>query len=75
MSSQILQEIEGKIDTLSVAEKRRLLDRLTQDVRRVTDAVFAGSLAEMAADPEIRKELQQIQHDFANTEEDGLERF
>ena len=31
-------------------------------------------LAEMGADPEIQRELQQIDKEFAATEKDGLEK-
>jgi hypothetical protein len=32
-----------------------------------------SALAEMAADSEIQRELRAIEHEFAGTEQDGLE--
>lgn len=72
MDPSLLQEIEAKIGQLSVAEKRRLLDRLAEDLRRAAGAAFAAGLAPMAADPDIQRELRQIEDEFADTEEDGL---
>ena len=41
----------------------------------VEQTAFESQLAEMAADPEIRAELQKIDREFAVTETDGLERI
>ena len=39
----------------------------------VEQAAFENRLAEMATDPEIQAELQEIDREFAVTEADGLE--
>jgi hypothetical protein len=51
------------------------LDRLAQDLRIATTAKadFAATLASMAADPDIQREIHEIEQDFAAAAEDGLE--
>ena len=73
MSASVLQEIEVKISQLSAVEKQVLLDRLTSDVRAAKAASRAVALVKMAADPDIQRELREIEQEFADAAEDGLE--
>ena len=55
-----------------------LARRLQEDLMEsdtVEQAASESQLSEMAADPEIRAELQKIDREFAVTETDGLERI
>ena len=76
MSSATISEIEKRIDELSLDEQLRLLELLASRVRRRADTriVELGSdLEEMAADPDIQRELQAIEEEFRVAEGDGLE--
>lgn len=73
MSTSHLQEIETRISTLSQSEKEVILERLANDLRATKCADFAASLAKMAADPDIQRELRDIESEFATAAEDGLE--
>jgi hypothetical protein len=75
MNNSLLQDIETRIDRLSTDEKQRLLDRLTDDLRIVKSAnlEIAATLANMAADPDIQREIREIEQEFADAAEDGLE--
>jgi hypothetical protein len=76
MSSPVLTEIEQRIDSLSLDEQMRLLEHLAQRIRQARQdnpAPAADELAEMAADPDIQRELREIDEEFRVTEMDGLE--
>jgi hypothetical protein len=71
-----LAQIEREIQQLSYDEQLWLIERLVHGLRRRSrDArpAFDAALAEMAADPQIRRELDEIAQEFAVTEMDGLE--
>jgi hypothetical protein len=71
-----LEAVEAAIDQLSVADQLLLLEHLASRIRARSQrvpTVEAGQLAEMAADPAIRRELEQIDAEFSRTEADGLE--
>jgi hypothetical protein len=70
-----MQDIEARIALLSTNDKQRLLARLTEDVRLADNVTseFAAALAMMAADPDIQREIRDIEREFADTAEDGLE--
>jgi hypothetical protein len=72
MSQSLLQDIEIRIAQLSPAEKQHLLERLTHDLCRVKSANsgFAATLASMAADPDIQREMKEIDREFADAAED-----
>jgi len=68
-------QIESAIEELSTDEQLQLIERLAQRIRgkprrrlKVTDA----EIAEMASDPDIRREIAQIDKEFRVTEMDGL---
>ena len=75
MQSAIAQRIEADIRQLPLADQPWLMERLVQHIRE--QAISAPSdrqslLAAMAEDPEIQRELQLINAEFAGTERDGL---
>jgi hypothetical protein len=75
-TSVSLAQIELDIRQLSYDEQLLLIERLVQGLRRRSrDArpTFDAALAQMAADPEIRRELEAIAQEFAVAEMDGLE--
>lgn len=73
MSVSIYHEFEDRIDQLSVVEKKLLLERLNRDLRAYEVEEFMTGLAEMAADPDIQNEIREIDREFAEAEQDGLE--
>jgi len=71
-----LTQIESSIQRLSLQEQLRLLEWMVQTIR--THTLFEPNslekeLAEMAADPEIMRELKAIEEEFSFAEADGLE--
>jgi hypothetical protein len=70
-----LSQIEAHIHQLSLAEQLWLLERLAQHLREqlIVHDPFEQQLAVMAADPEIQRELQHIEEEFAPAAADGLE--
>jgi hypothetical protein len=77
MTTPTLERIEGDIAQLSLAEQLWLMERLAHRIRTRTlqrSIVQESELAEMARDPAIQRELQQINAEFAVTEADGLDR-
>ena len=75
MNLSILSQIEERIHQLSLAEQLWLMERLAQRLRAqlITQTTFDDALATMAADPEIQRELQCIEEEFAPAATDGLE--
>ena len=68
-------EIEKEFARLSPSAQLSLLERLIHAVRLAVadhEETFNTDLVAMAADPEIQRELQQIQAEFISTEKDGL---
>jgi hypothetical protein len=77
MTTPTLERIEADIAQLSLAEQLWLMERLAQRIRTRTlqmPRLQESGLAEMAQDPAIQRELQQINAEFAVTEADGLDR-
>jgi len=74
MSELVLTEIENTILKLPVDEQRKLISRVSRKLRNQNgnDSDFKQQLKEMAADPDIRRELRKIEADFRSTEFDGL---
>ena len=68
----LLAELEENINRLPVNEQLLLIERVSHRIRLNisgnTDDVDA-QLSEMAA---IQRELQEIEHEFSVTEQDGL---
>ena len=75
MNLAVLSQIEERIHQLSLAEQLWLIERLAQRLREqlTVQSTFESQLAGMAADPEIRRELQGIEEEFAPAAADGFE--
>ena len=75
MSTTTLERIEADISQLSLSEQLLLMERLAHRIRRHTlrpQPSLTDQLTAMASDPDIQRELQQIEAEFAGTETDGL---
>jgi len=74
MNLGVLSELEARIDELSVAEQLALLEYVAQRLRKNLGAQsnLETELALMAADPDIQRELREINEEFASMEADGL---
>ena len=70
-----LSQIEEHIHQLSLAEQLWLIERLAQRLREqlMAQNIFEETLAAMAADPDVQRELQCIEEEFAPAAADGLE--
>jgi hypothetical protein len=77
MNMPILHQIEQEVKKLSPSEQLWLIERLAHQLRDATWELedFEASLAVMAADPAIQRELKEIEAEFAETENDGLEKI
>jgi hypothetical protein len=76
MNSSTLKSLDSQIGELSRDEQLWLLERLARLLRETASgdqAAIEGDLAAMASDPEIQRELRNIDEEFAPTERDGLE--
>jgi hypothetical protein len=81
MMSPKLLEIDRTIRNLSLAEQQWLLERLTKQVQcqKQSRGKFADmeaikqQLEDMANDPDIQREIAEINQEFAIAEMDGLE--
>jgi len=77
-----LAQIEKSIDILSYDELLYLLEKLVRSLKRksssktfTTQKTFEQQIALMATDPDIQRELLEIDREFAVTELDGLEKL
>jgi hypothetical protein len=77
-----LTQIEKSIDILSYDELLYLLEKLVRSLKRksssktfTTQKTFEQQIALMATDPDIQRELLEIDREFAVTELDGLEKL
>jgi hypothetical protein len=75
MNLTVLSQIEARLDELSFAEQLWLLERLAQRLRAqmIVHSPLEQQLAAMAEDPDIQRELQRIEEEFAPAAADGLE--
>ena len=76
MTRPDLVHIEAAIERLSCSDQLRLMERLARRIRersRGAPGLQERGLEEMANDPGIRRELQEIEAEFAVTEPDGLD--
>jgi hypothetical protein len=76
MNQPTLAQIEDSFTRLSISEQLRLIERLVHRVHKNTlnqREVADNQLAQMAADPDIERELREIEREFAPAESDGLE--
>ena len=66
--------IESQIDALSPEQQLALIERLAKSLRnRQEQREWDKDLVAMAADPDIQREIREINEEFAVAEEDGLE--
>ena len=75
MSEFTLSQIEEGFSKLPISEQRVLIDRLVRRVNEQTsnqNKDVDDQLAQMAADPDIQREVQEIEREFAVTDSDGL---
>ena len=75
MNTTALERIEADISQLSLSEQLLLMERLAHRIRDRAlrpQPLLTDQLAAMASDPDIQRELQQIEAEFAGTETDGL---
>jgi hypothetical protein len=75
MNLAVLSQLEERIHQLSLAEQLWLIERLAQRLREqlIVQSPFEQQLAAMADDPDIQRELQRIEEEFAPAAADGLE--
>ncbi|MGH9760570.1 MAG: hypothetical protein ACREDR_43855 [Blastocatellia bacterium] len=76
MNQSMVLQIEDTFRRLPISDRLLLLECLVHQVhldtlRQTSD--LDSQLALMAADPEIRNELERIEQEFAHTAADGLE--
>ncbi len=71
----LLNELEENIRRLPLDDQLLLIERVSHRIRTdISDKMdIDAQLSEMAADPEIQKELQDIEQEFTATEQDGLD--
>ena len=68
MNQPTLAQIEDSFTQLSVSEQLRLIERLVHRVHEHTLKQGEGAdkqLVQMAADPDIERELREIEREFA----------
>ena len=73
--SATLREIEERLPDLSYQERITLIERLAQTLRgesKESWEAWDAELEEMAADPEIQREIKEIDDEFAVALQDGL---
>jgi hypothetical protein len=76
MDTTGLRELEQRIAQLPRDDQLWLIERLAHRLRLTTvlpQEPLESDLAAMAADPEIQRELRDIEEEFRGTESDGLE--
>ena len=71
----LLNELEENIRRLPLDDQLLLIERVSHRIRTdISGKTNIGAqLSKMAADPEIQKELQEIEQEFSATEQDGLD--
>ena len=71
----LLNELEENIRRLPLDDQLLLIERVSHRIRNDISIKMDidAQLSKMAADPEIQKELQEIEQEFSATEQDGLD--
>ena len=72
MSQSILAQFEERFSQLPISEQKALLDRLSRRVNAQTPGTDEELITQMAADPEVQREMREIEREFAFTDPDGL---
>lgn len=75
MNTVALSEIENRIRQFPIAEQLWLVERVAQNIREQLAAKpsLEEQLAMMAADPNIQRELRDIEEEFGIAVFDGLD--
>jgi len=77
MATPVPTEIESQFARLSPEAQLSLLERLVHCTRLAVSThqdAWAAEVSAMAADPEVQRELAQINAEFSGAEADGLEK-
>lgn len=75
MNVSATERIEREFSQLTLPDQLRLLDRLTQRIRKATtqpQPSLEEQLTAMAGDPFMQRELRAIEAEFSALETDGL---
>ena len=75
MNTAALEKIEAEILQLGLNEQLELIEFLARRVRenaQKPSGNLENELSEMANDPEIQREMREIENEFAGTLLDGL---
>ena len=74
-ASSLLTELEENIRRLPLDDQLLLIEPVSHRIRNDISGKMDidAQLSKMAADPEIQKELQEIEQEFSATEQDGLD--
>jgi hypothetical protein len=72
MSQSTLAQFEERFSQLPISEQKALLDRLARRVNAQTAGEDEDLIAQMAADPDVQRELRAIEQEFSFTDADGL---
>lgn len=67
MSQSILAQFEERFSQLPISEQKGLLDRLARRVNAQTAGEDEDLIAQMAADPDVQREMREIEREFAFT--------
>lgn len=73
-----IERIEDEINQLPFSDQLWLVERMMHRLRLQTPTArpsLENQLAAMAHDPDIQRELREIEMEFAGTEADGLDRI
>ena len=73
MSQSTLAQFEERFSQLPISEQKALLDRLARRVNAHTAGEDEELIAQMAADPDVQRELREIEQEFSSTDADGLD--
>lgn len=69
-----LSEIQTQVESLPLGDQLALMESLAKTIRHKSQADATDwQIDEMAADPDIQREIAAIQREFAITEADGLQ--
>jgi hypothetical protein len=75
MNASLIERLEAEIGQLTLPDQLWLLERLIQRIRKRTlrtRPAFDAQLAVMAQDPNMQRELKEIEAEFVVAETDGL---
>lgn len=72
MNTLSISKIEESIFALPANEQKRLIARVSKTIRMRREAEKDAQLAAMANDPDIQKEIKELEDEFLSTEMDGL---